>query len=175
MIKTWVQVLFLCKAEQGIFHFLETWQVGWVKALFLCKAEQGIFHFLENVTGWLVPSATQKFPVQPGWYISLQKIPNTPFLACDLALGEPHQASLTLNPFALALIYLHISRQTWLVPKFQPFRTDSDSLLRLTKPLLSRLNLSLTWSQPRLNSQSPDGLRSGVGYGSAPSWTKTPS
>jgi hypothetical protein len=26
------------------------------------------------VTGWLVPSAGQKFPVQPGWYLPPQKI-----------------------------------------------------------------------------------------------------
>jgi hypothetical protein len=42
--------------------------------LFLCKAELGFFHFLEIVTGWLVPSASQKIPVQPGWYLQLQKI-----------------------------------------------------------------------------------------------------
>jgi len=27
------------------------------------------------VTGWLVPSACQKIPVQPGWYLPPQKIP----------------------------------------------------------------------------------------------------
>jgi hypothetical protein len=26
------------------------------------------------VTGWLIPSAAQKIPVQPGWYLPLQKI-----------------------------------------------------------------------------------------------------
>jgi len=26
------------------------------------------------VTGWLVPSAGQKIPVQPGWYLPPQKI-----------------------------------------------------------------------------------------------------
>jgi hypothetical protein len=35
----------------------------------------GFFHFLEIVTGWLVPSAGQKIPVQPGWYLPLEKIP----------------------------------------------------------------------------------------------------
>jgi hypothetical protein len=27
------------------------------------------------VTGWLVPSAGQKIPEQPGWYLLLQKVP----------------------------------------------------------------------------------------------------
>jgi len=27
------------------------------------------------VTGWLVPSAGQKIPVQPGWYLPPQKTP----------------------------------------------------------------------------------------------------
>jgi hypothetical protein len=39
------------------------------QVLFLCKAELGFFHFLEIVKGWLVPSAGQKIPVQPGWYL----------------------------------------------------------------------------------------------------------
>jgi hypothetical protein len=39
--------------------------------LFLCKAELGFFHFLEIVTGWLVPSAGHKIPVQPDWYLLL--------------------------------------------------------------------------------------------------------
>jgi len=26
------------------------------------------------VTGWLVPSTGQKIPIQPGWYLPLQKI-----------------------------------------------------------------------------------------------------
>ncbi len=25
-------------------------------------------------TGWLVPSACQKIPIQPGWYFPLQKV-----------------------------------------------------------------------------------------------------
>jgi len=33
------------------------------------------FHFLEIVTGWLVPSAGQKIPVQSGRYLPPQKIP----------------------------------------------------------------------------------------------------
>jgi len=36
--------------------------------LFLGEAELGLFHFLEKVTGWLVPSAGQKVPVQPGTF-----------------------------------------------------------------------------------------------------------
>jgi hypothetical protein len=35
----------------------------------------GFFHFLEIVTGWLLPSAGQKIPVQPGWYFPPLKIP----------------------------------------------------------------------------------------------------
>jgi hypothetical protein len=38
------------------------------------KALPGFFHFLEIVTGRLVPSAGQKIPVQPGWYLPPQKI-----------------------------------------------------------------------------------------------------
>jgi hypothetical protein len=34
----------------------------------------GFFHFVEIVTGWLVPSAGQNIPVQPGWYLLPQKI-----------------------------------------------------------------------------------------------------
>jgi len=45
------------------------------QAFLLRKAELGFFHFLEIVTGWLVPSAGQKIPVQPGWYLPPQKIP----------------------------------------------------------------------------------------------------
>jgi hypothetical protein len=36
------------------------------QVLFLHEAELGFFHFLEIVTGWLVPSAGQKSPVEPG-------------------------------------------------------------------------------------------------------------
>ncbi len=39
------------------------------QALLLCKAELGFFHILEIVTGWLVPSAGQKIPLQPGWLV----------------------------------------------------------------------------------------------------------
>jgi hypothetical protein len=42
--------------------------------LFLRKAELGFFHFLGTATGWLLPSAGQKIPVQPGWYLPPQKI-----------------------------------------------------------------------------------------------------
>jgi hypothetical protein len=44
-------------------------------ALFLLKAALGFFHFLEIVTGWLVPSAGENIPVDPGWYIPGWKIP----------------------------------------------------------------------------------------------------
>jgi hypothetical protein len=46
-----------------------------IQVLFLSKAELGFFHFLEIVTGWLVPSASQKIPVQRGWYLPPHKIP----------------------------------------------------------------------------------------------------
>jgi hypothetical protein len=39
------------------------------QVLSLSKAELGFFHFLEIATGWLVPSAGQKIPVQLGWYL----------------------------------------------------------------------------------------------------------
>jgi len=39
------------------------------------RAELGFFHFFEIVTGWLVPFAGQKIPLQPGWYLPLQKNP----------------------------------------------------------------------------------------------------
>jgi hypothetical protein len=45
------------------------------QVLSLCQAELGFFHFFEIVTGWLVPSAGQKIPVQPGWYLPPQNIP----------------------------------------------------------------------------------------------------
>ncbi len=45
------------------------------QVLFLYKAELGFFHFLGMVTGWLVPSAGQKIPVQRGWYLPPQKVP----------------------------------------------------------------------------------------------------
>jgi hypothetical protein len=37
-----------------------------LRSFSFCKAELGFFHFLEIVTGWLVPSACQKIPLQPG-------------------------------------------------------------------------------------------------------------
>ncbi len=46
------------------------------QVLFLCKAELGFFHFLEIVTSWLVPSASQKIPVKPtfpSWRSPLRK------------------------------------------------------------------------------------------------------
>jgi hypothetical protein len=39
------------------------------------KQSLGFFHFLEIVTVWLVRSTGQKIPIQPGWYLPLQKIP----------------------------------------------------------------------------------------------------
>jgi len=48
---------------------------AYTQVLFLCKAELGFFHILEIVTCWLVPSAGQKIPVQPRWYLPPQKVP----------------------------------------------------------------------------------------------------
>jgi hypothetical protein len=45
------------------------------QVLVLRKAELGFLHFLEIVTGWLVPSAGHKIPVQPGWYLPPQNVP----------------------------------------------------------------------------------------------------
>jgi hypothetical protein len=45
------------------------------QVLFQRKAKLEFFHFLEIVTGWLVPSAGQKIPVQPSWYLPPQKTP----------------------------------------------------------------------------------------------------
>jgi len=50
---------------------VENHRRAYTQVLFLHKAELGFFHCLEIVTGWLVPSAGQKIPVQPGWYLSL--------------------------------------------------------------------------------------------------------
>jgi hypothetical protein len=41
---------------------------------FLSIAELGFFHFLEIMTGWLLPSASQKTTIQHGWYLPPQKI-----------------------------------------------------------------------------------------------------
>jgi len=46
-----------------------------LRSFSFCKAELGFFHFLEIVTGWLVRSAGQKIPVQPGWYLLPHTIP----------------------------------------------------------------------------------------------------
>jgi hypothetical protein len=47
------------------------------QVLSLCRVEQSwdFFTFSKLVTGWLVPFAGQKIPLQPGWYLPLQKIP----------------------------------------------------------------------------------------------------
>jgi len=53
---------------------IENLERTYTQVLFLCKPELGFFHFLEIVTGWLVRSAGQMIPVQPGWYFPPQKI-----------------------------------------------------------------------------------------------------
>jgi hypothetical protein len=54
---------------------VETHGRACTKVLFQRNVELGFFHVLEIVTGWLVPSAGQKIPVQHGWYLPPQKIP----------------------------------------------------------------------------------------------------
>jgi hypothetical protein len=63
--RAYTQVLFLCKAELGSFSLFRNsdWLAGTV-----CRSE-------DPRTTWLVPSASQKIPIQPGWYLPLQKIP----------------------------------------------------------------------------------------------------
>ncbi len=70
-------------------HQVENHRRAYTLVLFLRKAELGFFHCLEIVAGWLVLSADQKTPVQPGlvpssgqkilvqpsWYLRAQKIP----------------------------------------------------------------------------------------------------
>jgi hypothetical protein len=53
---------------------IENHRTACTQVLFLGKAKLGFFHFLEIVTGWLAPSAGQKIPVQPSWYLPPQKI-----------------------------------------------------------------------------------------------------
>jgi hypothetical protein len=52
--------------EYRPFRDLRSMPEAGTEVLFVCKAELGFFHFLEIVTGWLLPSAGQKIPVQPG-------------------------------------------------------------------------------------------------------------
>jgi hypothetical protein len=48
---------------------------AYTQVLFLRKALPRFFPFLEIVTGWLVRSAGQNIPVEPGWYLPPQNIP----------------------------------------------------------------------------------------------------
>ncbi len=58
---------FIFKSINLIFGTCITYtRRAYTQVLFLRKAELGFFHFLEIVTGWLVPSAGQKIPVQLG-------------------------------------------------------------------------------------------------------------
>jgi len=41
--------------------------------------ELGFFLFLQIVTAWLVPSAGQKIPAQPGWYLPRSRLLKTGF------------------------------------------------------------------------------------------------
>jgi hypothetical protein len=79
------------------------------QVLFLHKAELRFFHFLEIVIGWLVPSAGQKIPVQPGWwYLPPQKIPlaeNRFSQAGKGAENTKEKSRQCFLPSALALAY----------------------------------------------------------------------
>jgi hypothetical protein len=51
------------------------------------------------VTGWLVPYAGQKIPVQSGWYLPVQKIP----LAENRFLQAGKRAEITKEKFQAVL------------------------------------------------------------------------
>jgi len=65
-------LIIIHKPHKGPFYM---YRRPCTQALFLRKSELGFFHFLEIVTGWLVPSASQKISVQPRSYLPRQKIP----------------------------------------------------------------------------------------------------
>ncbi len=54
---------------------VENYRRACTQVLFLTKAELEFFHFLEMVKGWLVPSTSQKIPLQPGRYLQPETIP----------------------------------------------------------------------------------------------------
>jgi hypothetical protein len=58
------------------FRDLRSMPDAGTQVLFLRKAQLGFFHFLEIVTCWLLLSASQKIPVQPGGYLPPHKIPH---------------------------------------------------------------------------------------------------
>jgi hypothetical protein len=59
------------------------------QVLFLCKAELGFFHFLEIVTGWLVPSALLEKP-STAWVGLLLENPSTASVAPSAAEGPAY-------------------------------------------------------------------------------------
>ncbi len=63
--RAWVQRL-IFGWGQRLREQIENHGRAYTQVLFLLKAKLGFFHFLAIVTGWLVPSADQKIPVQPG-------------------------------------------------------------------------------------------------------------
>jgi hypothetical protein len=81
------------------------------QVLFLCKAELGFFHFLEIMTSWLVPSARQKIPVQPGWNLPPRKI----LLAENMFLQAGKGAENTKEK----------SRRCFTAPKTRPQKVGS--------------------------------------------------
>jgi hypothetical protein len=81
------------------------------------KQSWDFFTFLEIVTVWLVPSAGQKIPVEPGWYLPRQKIPlaENRFLHAGNGAentkekSNPGSALLT----ARGLVMIFLQRQNW--------------------------------------------------------------
>jgi hypothetical protein len=76
---------------------------AYTQVLFLPQAELGFFHFLEIVTGWLVPSAGLKIPLQPGWYLPPQKIPLAEIRFLQAGKGAENTKEKSRQCFASAL------------------------------------------------------------------------
>jgi hypothetical protein len=79
------------------------------QVLFLCKAELGLFHFLEIMTGWLVPSAGQKITIEPGRSRSLK----TGFFrqVRELEIQKKNPSSALLKSIILSYIDNHQIKQ----------------------------------------------------------------
>ncbi len=72
-----------------------------LRSIFLSNWELGFFHFLEIVTSWLVASAAQKIPVQPGWYLPQPK--KTGFFRQVMELEiQMKNRGITLRPGLMA-------------------------------------------------------------------------
>jgi hypothetical protein len=72
--RAWVQALLwfeICRSEAGrLRERVENHRRAYILRSFsYVKQSWDFFHFLETATGWLVPSAGQKIPVQPAWLV----------------------------------------------------------------------------------------------------------